>query len=111
MTAGNIPHQLERRPMQSTRILLAELCAAAAALLAAAPAAAQAYPAQPIKLVVPFPAGSATDSIARLLGRDLQETLGQPLVIENKPGAQGVIGAEQVARAAPDGYTLLITAV
>ena len=97
--------------MQMARILVAAVCAATAALRPAAPAVAQAYPAQPIKLVVPFPAGSATDSIARLIGRDLQETLGQPLVIENKPGAQGIIGAEQDARAAPDGYTLLITAV
>ena len=97
--------------MALSRILAAGRCAAAAVMLYAAHAPAQPYPAQPVKLVVPFPAGSATDSIARLIGREWQDTLGQPVVIDNKPGAQGVIGAEQVARSAPDGYTLLITAV
>src|SRR5687768_18113831 len=69
---------------------------------------AQTYPAKPVKLVVPFPAGSATDQIARVLGQQLQEGLGQPFVVENKPGAQGSIAASEVARAAPDGYTLMV---
>ena len=72
-------------------------------------AGAQGYPAKPVKLVVPFPAGSATDQVARLTGQQLQETLKQPFVVENKPGAQGVIAAEFVAKSAPDGYTLLVT--
>jgi tripartite-type tricarboxylate transporter receptor subunit TctC len=72
-------------------------------------AAAQTYPAKPVKLVVPFPAGSATDQIARVIGQQLQEALGQPFVVENKPGAQGTIAAGEVARAAPDGYTLMVT--
>jgi tripartite-type tricarboxylate transporter receptor subunit TctC len=68
----------------------------------------QAYPAKPVKLMVPFPAGSATDQIARVVGQQLQESLGQPFVVENKPGAQGSIAATEVARATPDGYTLMV---
>ena len=69
---------------------------------------AQTWPSKPVKLVVPFPAGSATDQIARVVGQQLQESLGQPFVVENKPGAQGAIAAAEVARAAPDGYTLMV---
>jgi len=69
----------------------------------------QVYPSKPIKLLVPFPAGSATDHIARLTGSELNAALGQPVVVENKPGAQGGIAAAEVARAAPDGYTLMMT--
>jgi tripartite-type tricarboxylate transporter receptor subunit TctC len=69
---------------------------------------AQTWPSKPVKLVVPFPAGSATDQIARVIGQQLQEGLGQPFVVENKPGAQGAIAASEVARAAPDGYTLMV---
>jgi tripartite-type tricarboxylate transporter receptor subunit TctC len=69
----------------------------------------QNYPNKPIKLIVPFPGGSATDHIARLTGSELQQALGQPVVVENKPGAQGGIAAAEVARAAPDGYTLMMT--
>ena len=70
---------------------------------------AQNYPAKPVKLVVPFPAGSATDQIARVAGTELQAALGQPFVVDNKPGAQGTIAAEAVAKSAPDGYTLMVT--
>jgi tripartite-type tricarboxylate transporter receptor subunit TctC len=69
---------------------------------------AQSWPSRPVKLVVPFPAGSATDQIARVIGQQLQEGLGQPFVVENKPGAQGSIAATEVARAAPDGYTVMV---
>jgi tripartite-type tricarboxylate transporter receptor subunit TctC len=70
---------------------------------------AQTYPARAIKLIVPFPAGSATDHIARLTGSELQQAMGQPVVVENKPGAQGSIAAAEVAKSAPDGYTLMMT--
>jgi tripartite-type tricarboxylate transporter receptor subunit TctC len=70
---------------------------------------AQNYPTRPVKLLVPFPAGSATDQVARVVGAELQQGLGQPFVVENKAGAQGAIAAAEVAKAAPDGYTLLLT--
>jgi tripartite-type tricarboxylate transporter receptor subunit TctC len=79
-----------------------------AALLFGSQASAQSYPSRAVKMVVPFPAGSATDQIARVVGQQLQESLGQPFVVENKPGAQGAIAATEVARAAPDGYTLMV---
>ena len=79
------------------------------ALLAALSAQAQGYPAKPVKLVVPFPAGSATDQIARVVAQELQGALGQPFVVDNKPGAQGTIAAEGVAKSAPDGYTLMVS--
>ena len=79
-----------------------------AALLFCSQASAQSYPSRAVKMVVPFPAASATDQIARVVGQQLQESLGQPFVVENKPGAQGAIAATEVARAAPDGYTLMV---
>src|ERR1700730_8652442 len=71
-------------------------------------ARAQTYPSRPVRLIVPFPAGQATDTIARLIGQSVSERLGQPLVIENRTGAGGNIGTEAVVRATPDGYTLLL---
>jgi len=78
------------------------------ATLGVTPAFAQAWPSKPVKFVVPFAAGSATDQLARAFGTKVSEALGQPVVVENKPGVNGMLGAADVAKAAPDGYTLLI---
>ena len=88
--------------------LLAGLLASAGLGLAAQPVAAQAYPNRPIRAIVPFAAGSATDIVARAFGDRMSQALGQPIVIENRPGANGLIGADAVAKAQPDGYTILI---
>jgi tripartite-type tricarboxylate transporter receptor subunit TctC len=85
---------------------------AAAAALAASlslPAAAQEFPSKTIKFVVPFAAGSATDALARIVGEHVSKSLGKPVVIENLAGASGVVAAQNVARAEPDGHTVLIT--
>jgi tripartite-type tricarboxylate transporter receptor subunit TctC len=82
---------------------------AAAALLAATGALAQTYPAKPIRLIVPYAAGGTSDILARLIGPKLNEAWGQSVVIENRTGANGNVGADFVAKSAPDGYTLLIT--
>jgi tripartite-type tricarboxylate transporter receptor subunit TctC len=79
----------------------------AAALLFATPLFAQ-YPAKPIRIVVPFPGGSATDTITRILGQSVSAAIGQPIVVDNKAGADGAIAGAEVAKAAPDGYTLLM---
>jgi tripartite-type tricarboxylate transporter receptor subunit TctC len=88
--------------------VVAALLALAGALGAASQAHAQAYPAKPIKMIVPFPAGSATDTIARVIGASVAASIGQPVLVENKAGADGAIAGAEVVRAAPDGYTVLM---
>ncbi len=73
----------------------------------ALPALAQAYPAKPIRIIVPYAAGGSTDQLARAIQQPMSETLGQPVIIENKPGAGGTIGVDTVVKAPPDGYTLV----
>lgn len=88
--------------------LLSIVCAATCLTLSAGQALAQAYPTKPIKIIVPFGPGGFTDVVARILGVKLGESLGQSIVIENKPGAGSMIGTDQVSKSAPDGHTLLI---
>ena len=86
------------------------LLALLAVLLGSTPAAAETYPSRPIRLVVGYTPGGGNDLIARIVAARLQQKLGQPIVVDNKPGAQSIVAAELVAKAAPDGYTLLIAA-
>src|SRR4051794_4594414 len=76
-------------------------------IAAAVPAGAQDFPNRTIRIIVPFPAGGPTDILSRIVAQKMSEDFGQPVVVENRPGANTAIGAQQVARAAPDGYTLL----
>lgn len=91
--------------MLSARFILS---AVALAATLAFPAQAQVYPAKPIRLIVPYPAGGGTDFFARAVGAQLSTQFGQPVVVENRPGAATMIGAEAVAKSGPDGYTLLL---
>ncbi len=97
--------------LRLTRAALFAVLALVASAVAAQPTGAlAAYPSKPIKLVVPFPPGAGTDTVARFVAQKLGETLGQPVVIENRTGAGGAIGAVEVAKADADGYTLLFVA-
>src|SRR5262245_25969295 len=78
---------------------------------AATAADAASYPSRPVRALVPFPAGSGTDLLARFVGSKLTERVGQQIVIDNRPGANGIIAGEAAARAAPDGYTLMFMSV
>jgi len=89
-----------------SRLLLGALSLAASIVAVAQPA----YPSKPIRLIVPFPAGGSTDPVARLIGQELAEALGQPIVIDNRPGANTIIGTDAAAKAPADGHTLLYTA-
>ena len=91
--------------------MLKSIAAALTLALAAGTAFAQAYPGKPIRIVVPFAAGGTSDILARAIGPKMTETWNQPIVVENKTGANGNVGAEFVARSAPDGYTMLLSDV
>src|SRR5947207_12102715 len=88
--------------MRTIRTILAVL------LAAALPAAAQDYPTKPVRIIVGYAAGGGNDIIVRVMTPEMQKGLGQPVIVENKPGAQSIIAAETVARAPADGYTLLM---
>lgn len=91
--------------------LQALVAAALTIAVSASPAGAQTFPSKPITLVVPFPAGGALDAVARPMAEGMRKILGQPVVVANAPGAGGTIGSGRVARAAPDGYTILLGSV
>src|SRR5580692_4078421 len=98
------------RPRRPSLFIVMALLAMLPGLPAAAEEAAdaaKAFPSRPIRIIVPFPAGGPTDILSRVIAQRMSEDWGEPVVIENRPGANTVIGAQQVARAAPDGYTLL----
>ncbi|MDB5750523.1 MAG: tctC [Ramlibacter sp.] len=90
------------------RSILSCLALAAATLLGTSSALAQAFPSKPIRAVVPFAPGSATDQIGRAFAAEMAKALNQTIIVDNKPGVNGMLGAAEVARAAPDGYTILI---
>ena len=97
--------------MNRTVETMAALLAAALSAFAAGSLQAQAYPSKPIKIVIPFVAGGSSDIVGRAIGSKFQEILGQPAIVENKPGANGSIAAEYVAKADPDGYTVLVGSI
>jgi tripartite-type tricarboxylate transporter receptor subunit TctC len=96
-----------KRPFYSIALAVLVLLPGLPATAAEAPQEAKLFPSRPIRIIVPFPAGGPTDILSRVIAQRMSEDWGQPVLIENRPGASTVIGAQQVARAVPDGYTLL----
>jgi tripartite-type tricarboxylate transporter receptor subunit TctC len=103
-----IDHRATQFFCSNARLWWSAALATMALVTAIATASAQTYPTRPIRLIVPFAAGGGNDIVARLIQPDLEKALGQRLVIENKPAASGIVGTDQVAKAAPDGYSLLM---
>src|SRR4029077_8268503 len=98
----------ETMPMSTSQRVSSLIAVAALSLLSAAASVAQDYPSRPIKMIVPFGAGGPTDIFTRLLAEELRKALGEPLVMENRPGAGTLIGTDAAAKSPPDGYTLLM---
>src|SRR5688572_2986820 len=98
------PHPSEGESMRKLVIALALACSCAAATAAT-------YPAKPVTAIVPFPPGGSTDMLARIVGPSVNQRLGQPFVIDNRPGATGAIGATMVKRAPADGHTILVASI
>src|SRR5207342_1468791 len=93
------------------RMITRRMLVVSAAASLAAPATAQQWPTKPIRIIVPFPPGQSTDILARVMADQLTKALGQQVIAENRPGAGGSIGADAAAKAAPDGYTLLMVTI
>src|SRR5688572_4215517 len=107
----HLPNRQLRRVMLKAGVAAAALCVQGAFAQAASTSSGQAWPAKPISLIVPFPAGGTTDVLARAIGQELSKSLGQPVIVESKPGAGATLGADFVAKAKADGYTFLMGAV
>ena len=97
-------YRMQRRKLVAAIVALSTISLAGAA----SGQSAGAWPERPIRLVVPYPPGGSTDPVARLLAADIAPRLGQPVIVDNKAGADGAIAASEVAKAAPDGYTMLM---
>src|SRR3954464_7983714 len=106
--SGSAHTRRRRSGSRRKDVMLARALLLALAALAATPCVAQNYPNRTIRMIVPFGAGGPTDVFTRSLGEELRKSLGQPIVMENRPGAGTIIGTTEVARSAPDGYTLLM---
>lgn len=109
-TFNYLPHTAQEKPMNRTLLHVTSqfVTIAAMLLLAASPAIAQTYPDKPIRILLPFPPGGGTDSVARVILPRMGHALGQPFVIDNRPGAGGSVAGEIAAKSAPDGYTLFM---
>src|SRR3954452_4413875 len=106
-----IPHSPAAAPPKEETLKRTVSAFVFAIAAVSAHAAAPAYPQKPIVAVVPFPAGGSTDMVARVIGPSVNQKLGQPFVIDNRPGATGAIGATIVKNAKPDGYTILVASI
>jgi tripartite-type tricarboxylate transporter receptor subunit TctC len=106
MTAQKDSRRAARRRLVQAAILASGLMLAVPAM--AQSASTQNWPSRPVRVVVPYPPGGVSDAVTRLVMQKLAERIGQPVVVENRPGANGMIGSDNVAKSAPDGYSLLV---
>src|SRR5688500_16191747 len=108
--ARGLPAQLKEKPVLSRRSGILLLSLGSLFVSAAACSQAQPYPVRPIRMIIPFSAGGATDVPGRIVAQKLSDTIGQQVVVDNRPGAGSIIGTDLAAKSQPDGYTLLLTA-